>query len=503
VSSAVFYRLRNWLADSIRFLPASLYWNSRKAIYRWRGRRGRCPCQSPSDDNIAGRIGCEAKANWHDPVRFRKICPLLVRTPEGWRCSVAAEGVRPFWGRLICRTGLALAAGYLAGALVALAALRWIGHAPVRWGQVAWPGKWHEIRQVQSAALFGQAIEAFRRGRLNDALVVLSSARTRDPNNYEAALLLGQIAMFQGSVSYADELFAELMRQYPARLERTAITYHDTLLALGRFNQLAAHSLAMVQADPSHAALWVRSVLLGLQQGRRDADFGAQHAGEIAALAPHARFLVRAELDIQAGRRAEAVAALKRPFAGPYNLIYMQQQVEGLARLGETDAAQVLLDFYGPMMGGFEHAALQYVLDSCFGDAQLARADFTRALNNIGEPERVERLLVRLIEHPSAERFRELHARLLAIPAWQANVDGPSLWITALVCGAAPESDYWRTHGRQLSGETCPPITRLDLRSRSLTDENALPYLINAVTLPREIVLALLARLPPPEAKAR
>jgi len=128
---------------------------------------------------------------------------------------------------------------YLAGATAIFGGLRSTGLRSVAWWQVAWPGAWHKIPEAQSQRFFYRAIDAFRRGQMNEAYLALTSASERNPANYDAALMLAQIAMFQGSLAYSDAQFQRLMRAFPADFERTAITYHDSLLALSRTDRLA------------------------------------------------------------------------------------------------------------------------------------------------------------------------------------------------------------------------------------------------------------------------
>lgn len=497
-------RLRNfsnWLGDSLRFAGALLYWNARKSAYVLRQRRGPCPCQNPSDDSIPGRVRCDAVTHWHQPARFRPVCPLLVRTAEGWCCSVAASSVRPFWGRALVFGTAILLALYLVATFAIAAGLRTAGRAPVTWVQVAWPGKWSEIRSAQAETLYARAMNAFMAGRLNEAFLALTSAQQRDPGNYESALLLGQITMFQGSMFFADEVFAKLLQEHPAQLARTAVTYHDTLLALNRFNRLAELGLTMAQTDSGRAALWVRTMLVAVRASGGAEELVATHAGQVARLAPHAQMLLRAEAKLDAGDRAGAVAELRGPFRGPLNLIYMQQQVERLAALGAPADAQLLLDFYGPLMGDFEHALTQLALDSIAGDAESAAASMRRLVSMRLSSTQVERFAVRLVEYPSAGRFRELHRIVAPAAGAPHEVNASALWMAAIICGAGDQIAFWREEARRATGEPYPEITRLNFASRNLADANSIAHLINAVTLPRDIILALVPKVGTPPAQ--
>lgn len=121
-------RVISWLGDFVRFWWALPYWNLRKTLFRLRGRDPvDCPCQHPSDSGLAYQTRCEAAATWNRAARVRCVCPLLVGTPEGLRCSIAAANVRPFWGRACAFAAGAFVALYLGGVLLAFLGLKGIG----------------------------------------------------------------------------------------------------------------------------------------------------------------------------------------------------------------------------------------------------------------------------------------------------------------------------------------------------------------------------------------
>lgn len=485
---------RRSLADGLRLVPASLFWNARKSLHRFRGGQGHCPCQHPSDDDVAGYIGCEAVAHWHAPARFRLVCPLLKQTPAGWRCSVARDGVRPFWGRAIAWLAGAALAIYLAGATTVYAVMRGFAGTPVEWAQIAWPGWWPRIKQAQARGFFTRAIAAFKAGRLSEAHLALLTARSQDRENYDANLMLAQISMYQGNWDFADGIFLGLLQQHPGQQRRTAQALHDTLLALGRGGPLAHLALRMAVEDKDHAALWIRSLLLGLRlPGRADAwpELGDE---TLRPLAPHARRLIRAQVLARSQDTSGALAELRAPHTGPFNPVYMQQHVEMLALLGDPVTAQTLLDYYGPMLGDYEQGCQQFALDRLRRDGSAAQATFRALLRRRLDAHQVERLAARLIAHPAADCYRLLHQHLLDNAAVAGQVDGPTLWLAGIVCGAPTEAAHWRTHGVQKYQEYYPSITRVNFGSRDRADPASPAHLVNALSFPWEISLALLTR---------
>lgn len=491
-------RIRHWLADTFRFVWALPYWNIRKTAFVVRGRRGRCPCHNPSDDPGPGRVRCEAVLGWRNPARFHTLCPLLRHNGHDWVCGGEVREVRPFWGRAAAWVAIAALVAYLAAATAVFAIMRGWAGTPVAWTQVAWPGLWPELKVAQARGFFTQAIAAFRAGRLSEAHLALLSAQARDPGNYDANLLLGQIAMYQGNWGPADALFLRLLQNHPQQRKRTALVLHDALLANRRGGPLAQLCLRMAVEDREHAALWVRSLLVGLRLPGPMQDWPGLDDDALRPLAPHARRLIRAQVLARSHDLPGARAELRQPHPGPYNPVYLELQVELLARWGEPVAAQTLLDFYGPMLGAFEQASVQYSLDVMRHDETAARATWRAMLLRQPDASQVERLAARLIAHPSASSYRLLHQYLQADAARTARVDGPTLWLAGLVCGAPAEAAFWRTYGSQKYQEYYPSITRVDFRSLDRADPASPVHLVNALSFPWEIGLALLERAASP-----
>lgn len=490
-------RFAGWLADAFRFAHALFYWNWRKQRFRSRGCAGQAPCQNESDEAKLGLVRCDVVMQWRSPGRFRPLCPFLVHTPEGWRCSVPAAKVRPFWGRAFLFASGTLAAVWLALGLSIFAFFRWGIDLPIRPVDILWPGHWSRIREVQAERLYQRAMTAFLHGRLDEAFLALTSARQRDPGHYRANLLVGQITMFQGSHLFADEIFEQLRRDVPEEAYRTAVVYHDSLLMLLRHERLATHSLEMALADQQHAALWMRSLLFALRSGNLAADFVRDNSTSLASLSPHARLLIVAEAEIARGRAEHARELLRQPYTGPLNPDYMELQVERLAALGETGSAQVLLDFYGPLLGDFRHALAQFALERQTQDVAASRATWRQLLALTSDPVRANLVARQLIVHPHPDFYRELHARLTADPVLRDSVDGPTMWAAGLSSGVPVEATFWQTHGLQPGGEIYPRINAIDFLSRDFAQIDSVVSIVNVLTFPRETVITLLMKIPP------
>ncbi len=484
--------------DAARTAFGFIYWNARKHAYVRRGRQGRCPCQNPSDDSIPGHVRCNAVLLWHSPERFQRVCPLLVRADNGWCCKVSSQGVRPFWGRAAAWYGGTLLAVYVAAVLTVTVFLRVASGVPVAPWDIAWPGRWSQVRNAQADQLYQRALQAMAAGRPREALLALSSARQRSPHHLPAGLMLAQVTMYQGSAAFSDSMFEELLRQHPQDTARISVVDHATLLSLDRLDRLAEFALGRALAEDGHTALWVQSLLAALRAGPDTADFLTRHIAEVRRLAPHAQVLLEAERALAERNLGEAIVRLREPFKGALNPIYMREQIERLAALGSPQDAQVLLDFYGPLLGAFEHQLTQFALESINHDTWGARASLRRLLREPLGPDQIQRLATRLAQYPSAERFRECHAVLSEkrdVAGWPVAA---ALWVAALRSDSPREAAYWRTQARNLGEGDVPDIRRIDSTSRDPNNPESLAFIANVLTLPREMVLALIPARPAP-----
>lgn len=153
-----------WLADFFRLLGGLFYWNIRKTWFQQRRGRSPCPCQSPSDSGLAFETGCEACVQWSRPIRFRRVCPLLVETLDGLRRSGNTADVRLFWGRTLRYYGGMLGTLYVIAVLAVFVFLRTIGY-PVSILDISLPPLWHRLAHARGWYFFEQSQRAFTAGR--------------------------------------------------------------------------------------------------------------------------------------------------------------------------------------------------------------------------------------------------------------------------------------------------------------------------------------------------
>lgn len=252
--------MKGILGDALRLYGASVYWNTRKTLFRLRGARGQCPCQHDSDSGQAWKTACTAVTHWSKPGRFRRVCPLLRQRPDGlWRCSADSADVRPFWGRaavLYAGTALAL---LTTGLLATFLALRLIGYE-VSPRQVVWPPAWSELAQVRAAHFIRQSEQAAQEGRIKESLLALYNAYELDPSNYPVGLRLARLwQVNQPTIS--DQVYLRLIKDHPDQGSETARLWLRSLLARADMAGVLRLSSDQLTRDPAATSAWLHAFI--------------------------------------------------------------------------------------------------------------------------------------------------------------------------------------------------------------------------------------------------
>jgi tetratricopeptide (TPR) repeat protein len=480
-----------WLTDLFRLFWALLYWNARKTVFRLRRRRGASPCQSLSDSGKAYETQCEACASWNRAGRFRRVCPLLVETPDGLRCSVNAEDVRPFWGRALGCFGGTAAALYLLATLAVFLLLRTIGYE-LDYVAVAWPPAWHRIDESRARYFAQKGFAAFAANNIREAVFALGIACELDPQNYRAGITLARLwEISQPRLS--DGLYARLLKTHPAQAATIASLRLHALLARGDFERLRDAARQQIAADPANAGPSLHALIFATRRLRDDAPL--QQLLDEPAGAPW-RPVLQAELLWRSGRTQEAAAVLAQPWSPPHPY-FAYYQMRQLLALGRPQEALALLQAYGALVPGDEAAATLLAVNAQLGlQAELLR-DAANWLGASPTPAVVELLATHLVRYPNAELLRLVFTRLDAAPL-PANEAGYRAYC-ALFCAAGVGGDRQQLHAltvtlKERAGATFVTLNAAEDfflgQSASSRIESFLPVL----TLPVETLYALLER---------
>jgi hypothetical protein len=338
------FRVPGWIADFFRFWWALFYWNTRKTWFRLKGAdRDSCPCQNFSDSGHALDARCRAVELWQKPERFRRVCPLLTQTKEGWRCGVDAERVRPFWGRALLYCGAALFSIHLLGSAAVFTVLRSTGY-DVGFQTVVWPGFWPELRVSQEKLHESRAQKSLRAGDFKAAALSLQTVCQLNPRNYSAGIALANLLQIAGQPTVAEHIYNRLMHDVPEERTATARIWIRPLLARGAYAQIKPLAIAMLSEDSEHREAWLHVLLFSARQTRDQAVLELLLKNE-HGLPNWCVDLIEVEQLLLAGHVPQAIARLDRIYpAIPYVPGY---QVDRLLRLGLPNQALKLVDAYG------------------------------------------------------------------------------------------------------------------------------------------------------------
>jgi len=489
----------DWFADIFRLAWGLLYWNTRKAWFRYRRGRSPCPCQNPSDSGRAYETGCEAAIGWNHQRRFRRICPLLVETPEGLRCSVDTAEVRPFWGAAARYYGGALLVTYSIGVLSVFIFLRTIGY-PVSIVHVGLPPLWHKVGQARGWYFVAQANHSFSSGRTAEGLLYLASAYEYDPaNNYEAGLALAKISQ-AGQTNRSDDIFQRLLRDHPDKRSATAEHWFRALLPRGDFPRIARLTADQVLSDPERAHVWIRALLFAT---RRTADVQPLR-DLLASSAPAATLwhsVLEIELLMQSRRFAEARTALEVPWlsnGAPFSLFY---RVNCLIELGAVLPALDLLARHPRVLDRGDEAALRLDAFAVHGATANLNRQLDELLAGRFDSTSIRIICAHLIRHPNQSAFDRLWDKMdrLGVPI---NDETAGSWFSVM-SSAGAVGDTTRLHQlvARLKSSANTPFVALGVVEAfflgELTDRR-ITVLLPLLPLPLEVTYALLERYPPP-----
>lgn len=439
---------------------------------------------------------CEACLGWNDPAHFRRVCPLLVSTKDGLRCSANTADVRPFWGRVFGYYGGTLLGLYLAGALTVFAFLRTVGY-PVNIGHLVWPGSWHRVKEVRGWYFLQRAEKAFAGGRPAEGMLYLTNAYQFDPSNYTAGASLAQKLQIS-QPARSDDIYRHLMAEHPEQRELTAQTWFRALLARGDFAGVAELARLQLVDDAAHASVWMRALIFATRQNHTDGPLRQLLASDAPPAVAPWRALVKTELMLRTGRKAELLATLRQPWtdAPAYSCYY---QVDELIELDDALTAVDLLQSYGPRLDDVARATLLLEAYAALGTTQardrLVEALLAPPLN----PPTINLLAAYLIRHPSPSLLGRLFAKFNRDrdPATNSALDS----LLALYCAAGVAGDWHkmheiadllRTRGSALT------LGAVEAFFRGDTTQTRIAALLPALPVPLEVNYALLERYPGP-----
>lgn len=433
---------------------------------------------------------------WDKARRFRRVCPLLVETPDGWRCSVDTRNVRPFWGRFFGYYGGTLGGIYLIGAIGVFIFLRIVGY-PVSIVHVTWPPSWHRIGQARGWYFTEKARQSFAANRTGEAILYLSNAYEFDPGNYTAGLMLAK-TLQSGQPVPSNRIYERLYHEHIAQREDTAEEWFRALLARGDFISILELSRDRLLDHTPHASAWMRALVFASRQSGKAQTLAALGESRDPAASVW-RPVIESELLTLGGRTAEARARLDRPdwrAVPPYGVYY---QIAQLIALGDAFAAMDRIGAAASQLDSETRAALTLAAFA----KQGARRPLQQQVDLLLAPKLslpvVKILAAQLIRQPDQAILDQLFQKFLREPI-PFNTDSAGVYFS-LLCATGVQGD-WRKFSALAKiindGSGMNPSFSLAVESffRGRTTSDRITSILPMVPLPIEVTYALIERYP-------
>jgi hypothetical protein len=485
-----------WIGDFFRFWWALFYWNTRKAWFRLRGaHRDDCPCQNVSDSGLAMDTRCEAVIHWSQPGRFRRICPLLVETADGWRCSVEAERVRPFWGRAAKYAAATLVALYLAGTIAAYFSLR-AAKYDMSYLVVAWPPRWHELRDAQERLYAARVQEALARGNYQDAILSLEMVCQLNPHNYSAGLALAALSQVAAQPYVSEHIYERLMRDVPEQRIQTAQIWFRTLLARGAYEKIIPLAVAMLNEDPNQRGAWLNALLFSARQSHAAAALGAA-LQDNPHLPEWCTELIGIEQALLENRFESALPRLIRVYRQPPSSYLPYYQIERLLLCGHADQANALLTAYGDRLPPDESAFLRLRIYHAKGWVSLLRPEYDNLLQYPLTPRLANQFCAYLINNPSPSLLAGYADRLArqgppisadTVPLYQAS------FLAAALANDSTRAEKIRAQITAFTASDARVLRGLVELLKIGKPDPRFARILPLVPLPTEVIYAILER---------
>lgn len=488
--------MAGWITDFFLFWWALLYWNARKTWFRLHGaHRDACPCQVFSDSGHALDSRCSAVENWRNPARFRRVCPLLTETKDGWRCGVDAERVRPFWGRAVLFGGGALLALYLAGTVAVFAFLRTANYETT-YVTVAWPPLWAELRGSQEKLYATRAQKALAAGNYSEAILALQMVCGINPRNYPAAITLASLSQVAGQPYVAEHIYARLMHDVPGQRPATAQIWVRALLARADYAQIKPLATAMLTEDSSRREAWLHALLFSARQTRDLAALETIINGH-TGLPDWCLDVTQAELLLLQRHTDQALPFLTRVQGRPGSPYLPYYQADRLIDLGRYEQAGELINAYDQRLPQEEAAFLRLRLFAAKGWTSLLESEYENLLNYPLTPHLAAQFCAWLMLSPDpaafaryADRFQRegppLNSETLAL--YHAT------FLAAVVCHDTVRSEQISDTITKFTASNAKAMRALAEMLEKGAGQQQVTQLLPLVPLPIEVIYAVLAR---------
>lgn len=406
---------------------------------------------------------------WDRPERFRRVCPALQRSPEGWMCSLDTAAVRPYWIRALGWWAGAAVAAYVLLATGAAGALRARGYRDITPLDTLLPTRWSRVTTARRDVFLRQAQAALAQRDVAAMWVSLSSAAAAAPDDYEVRLALAQMYSHLLMNSLAETEFRDLLQRFPDQRAKTAVVFHDVLVTRGEFEALGRLALGqLAEPDTTEKAAWIRALMLALRGSRDPGQVLRSERDAFAALPQPWQNAIRCEAAVRGGD----TAAVDQWLAVPVNQANAALVLAGAETLVDHAAPAAAIEGIvraSPAIGAFESERLLHRLHVREGAEKLALKSFDAMLAHARTAPERERLLAVLVEHPNFDRVNRLASALGNHVAPFAANEAGSVWVAAAIAGNDAVRQLAERRLQHDHGLVVPPDMPRELSGSSVT----------------------------------
>jgi len=192
---------------------------------------------------------------------------------------------------------------------------------------------------MSTPAIFANAVEAHKAGRLDEALRLYRETLEVQPTHAFALHNLGRIAIARGNFNEASDWFHKALAQEPARTD-IRLSLADIEVRLGRIDAARRHLDRILEFEPDNARARLNLARL-LVHDRQ----WAEALNELEAVKGHGAEIpelpaLRARVLLEMGRGAEAEEILDRALAqAPGDLALLRLRADADTRAGRAEKA--------------------------------------------------------------------------------------------------------------------------------------------------------------------
>lgn len=384
--------------------------------------------------------------------------------PRGVQAAVLARWSRPlFWVSVIA---LALTLG----------GLGWL---------------WYQTRPARKAAIAHRMTDEgyaeWQRGDFRAAEVHFQSAAKINPSDLRPTLLLGRMFLSTPQRERGRGLFVQMLAHTDgARHATLAANYHDALVCVGWWDELARLAIGELGGKREADPLWLDSALAAVRLGRWDLDTAAQARGW-DLVDPRSRALLQAQIALNHRNVAQAQSLLAT-VRGPFTPLLSITMARLYLRAGDGRAASVALSMTDTPLREVE-VLLGEVLVSRH-DPETLRVSLSPLLADLAAlhaaPGTAELLIGMLLSVPDRSVAERVSAAFAKSPQTCGNALTTALLVYCSLSGAERGTAIWARVIEQRAGA-------LPIRfAPGKLDQRTALFVINSFPLTRDLIVAVL-----------